>query len=189
MIVLIPLETASRELAYKVYLCNKLALNGFKCYLGDKSSIHYLTNNFKKYIYLDKGYHEDVSEEIYRNIKKNKGIIINLDEEGGVDFKDNTIIKSRYSSKMQSLVDKVLLWGTNQFKTISNALTPKNRLTVTGHPRFELLKKEFHFLYEKEKKSIQKKHGSFILVNTNMGFGNNIRGDDFVIKNYQKRLI
>ena len=104
MNILIPLETSSRELLYKVYLCQLLALKGFNCYLGKKGSISYLMKKMRGYICLDKGYHEKVSEKLYDQIKENKGIIINLDEEGAVDYSDNSILLSRYSEKMFSKV-------------------------------------------------------------------------------------
>ena len=49
---------------------------------------------------MDKGYHAGVSEFMYSKIKKNNGIIINLDEEGAVDFSDNSTLKQRYSKKL-----------------------------------------------------------------------------------------
>ena len=36
MIVLIPVETASRELLYKLYLGMSLVQNGMECYVGSK---------------------------------------------------------------------------------------------------------------------------------------------------------
>ena len=68
--ILIPIETVSRELVYKVYLCHHLAINGFRCFLGKKFYINYLINNLSDYIYIDKGYHKGVSEIIYDNVKK-----------------------------------------------------------------------------------------------------------------------
>ena len=44
----------------------------------------------------------DNSEKIYEKIKINNGIIISLDEEGAVDFKDGSTLKNRYS--------KILFW-------------------------------------------------------------------------------
>ena len=186
--ILIPIETISRELDYKVYLAMLLSTKGFHVLLGKKQSIYQLFNNYSDYIYLDKGYHQDISDEIYKKIKSNNGIIINLDEEGAVDFPNNSTLLNRYSIKMLKLVDKVFLWGNNQKKLIEESHGNITNLFVTGHPRFLLLKNEFFGLYNEDVIKLKKKYGKFILVNTNFGFGNNIKGDEFVLKNYGPRF-
>jgi surface carbohydrate biosynthesis protein len=140
------------------------------------------------FIYLDKGYHIGVSEKIYSKVKNNNGIIVNLDEEGGVDFSDGSTIRRRYSKKLFESSDHTFLWGKEQYETIKNHIQDNQKIEITGHPRFELLKPEFHYLYINETQKIFEKYGTFILVNTNMSFGNNIKGDDFVIENYGERF-
>tara|TARA_Y100000590_G_scaffold415658_1_gene513696 strand:+ start:57850 stop:59019 length:1170 start_codon:yes stop_codon:yes gene_type:complete len=142
----------------------------------------------REYIYLDKGYHENVSDKLYEQIKDNRGIIINLDEEGAVDYPDNSTLLNRYSAKMFEKVDFIFLWGNNQYDLVKERINRRNRVIVSGHPRFELLKNKYHIFYEEEANRIKKKYGNFILINTNMGFGNNIRGDSFVINNYGVRF-
>jgi len=188
MDVLIPIETVSRELLYKVYLCRLLALEGFNCYLGRKSEINYLMSKFKNYIYLDKGYHEGTSERIYLTIKKNGGIIVSLDEEGAVDYATGSTLRNRYSKKFFDSVDFTFLWGNKPYEIIKDNINSKDKTKITGHPRFELLKPEFHYLYAKDTAKLKKKYGDFILINTNMGFGNNIKGDEFVVENYENRF-
>ena len=129
-----------------------------------------------------------MSEPLYKQIQENNGVIVNLDEEGAVDFSDNSTLKERYASQLFEYANTVFLWGIAQQKLIKQQTEKSNKTIVTGHPRFELLKPEFHFLYNQEVENIIQKHGSFILVNTNMGFGNNIKGDDFIIGNYGNRF-
>jgi hypothetical protein len=43
-------------------------------------------------------------------------------------------------------------------------------------------------LYQDEVNKIKNKYRDFILINTNMGSGNNIRGDEFVESNYKSRI-
>ena len=186
--ILIPIETSSRELLYKVFLCNLLAHAGFNCYLGSKSNIYHLAKHLKNYIYLDKGYHADVSEPLYEKIQENNGVIVNLDEEGAVDFSDNSTLKERYAPQLFDYTHTVFLWGIKQYELIKQNTGGVEKTIITGHPRFELLKPEFHYLYNQDVEKITQKHGSFILINTNMGFGNNIKGDDFVIENYGNRF-
>ena len=67
-------------------------------------------------------------------------------------------------------------------------MSRKNKVVVTRHPRFELLKPEFHYLYHFAVDEIKKRFNNFILINTNMGFGDNIRGDEFVRTNYRSKF-
>ena len=186
MTVLIPLETANRELLYKAFLSHMLALRGMTVYLGSKRSIRYLMHKFTNYIYLDKGYHQNRSEEIYDLVNSRKGTIVSLDEEGAIDFSDNRTLKKRYGPNLFQSVEKVFFWGRYQHNMITESIKMNSDIIISGHPRFELLKPPYHSFYEKEKTHILNNYGNFILVNTNMGFGNNIRGDEFVRDGYGK---
>ena len=165
-----------------------LSTKGFQVLVGKKQSIYRLFDKYSDYIYLDKGYHQDVSDVIYNKIKANNGIILNLDEEGAVDFPNNSTLLNRYSLKMLKVVDKVFLWGKSQKKMINTKHGELTNLSVTGHPRFLLLKNNFFGLYNDDVASLKNTYGDFILVNTNFGFGNNIKGDELVEKNYGSRF-
>jgi surface carbohydrate biosynthesis protein len=186
--ILIPIEISSREMLYKIYLCNILSSKGFECYLGSKSEINFLIEKFNDFIYLDKGYHKDNSDLIYKKIIKNRGVIVSLDEEGAVDFEDGSTLKVRYNEKLFKASRLVFFWGKYQTQIIKDLTKINSNCIISGHPRFELLKKDFHFLYDYDLNFIQKKYKKYILINTNMGFGNNIRGDEFILKNYIDRF-
>ena len=188
MKVLIPIETSSRELLYKTYLLSLLAIESFECYFGSKRNISFLMNKFDNFIYLDKGYHAGVSDKLYKKIKSRNSLVINLDEEGAIDFPDGSTLKSRYSKQLFESSEKVLLWGSYQLRLLKNLDLATEKIKVTGHPRFELLKKEYHNLYKEEVERINNRFGKFILINSNFGFGNNIKGDDYVVINYESRI-
>lgn len=188
--ILFPVETTTRELSYKLLLSARFAALGHECYVGSKSEISRLFEAVSPFVYFDKGYHKGVSEQIYANVKKHGGLIVNLDEEGGVDFADNSTILNRYADEVFALCDLVFLWGRKQYDFLKSnkAEFRDDKVIVTGHPRFELLKESYHYLYEKEAERLRRTYGDYILVCTNMGFGNNIRGDDFVRTNYGSRI-
>ena len=156
--------------------------------MGSKSDISYLMRSLKDYIYLDKGFHSGVSEKIYETVKKNNGIIVSLDEEGAVDFSDNSTLFGRYAPELFKYADHVFFWGRNQKSLIEKSIPENSKNKITGHPRFELLKPKFHRIYQKEVKRIKDTYNEFVLINTNMSFGNNIKGDDFVASNYGSRF-
>lgn len=186
--IVFPVETASRELLYKLFLCKEFSEQGYNCFIGNKRVVHKLIGRINNFIYFDKGYHKGVSESIYRMIKEREGVIISLDEEGAVDFNDNSTLLSRYSPEMIRSVDHIFLWGYQQLKILEQSYVDTNKITVSGHPRFQLLHQEFRWLYQNQVDEILSKYGDFILVNTNMGFGNNIKGEEFVKENYTSRI-
>jgi surface carbohydrate biosynthesis protein len=158
------------------------------CYLGSKQQIQTLITKIPRFIYLDKGYHKSVSENIYLEIRKNGGLIVSLDEEGAVDYPDGSTLMSRYSKSLFDNADLVFMWGKAQYDLVAKNIVDTEKVVITGHPRFEMLKEEFHYLYQDKVQEIKKKYGNFILFNTNMGFGNNIRGTQFVERNYGDRF-
>jgi surface carbohydrate biosynthesis protein len=188
--VLFPIETTARELHYKLALGLGFAASGFTTLVGSKERINDLLGSMQSYIYFDKSYHKGVSDKIYRLIKKQKGLIINLDEEGGVDYEDFSVLSVRYPEILFDIADMIFLWGSRQYDFLKSSRTKFNdaKVIVSGHPRFELLKPQFHALYEKETHRLKSTYGNYILFNTNMSFGNNIRGDDFVRSNYGPRI-
>lgn len=192
--VLIPVETAARELTYKTLLAARLAESGLCCFVGNKSAIGLLIERLNGFVYLDKGFHLGVSEALHKKITEAGGRVVNLDEEGAVDYPDSSSLKTRYASSLFDGTNTVLFWGTSQMSLVEESLglALKDRVGssvfLTGHPRFELLKPEYVSLYALEVEQIKKQYGSFILINTNMGFGNNIKGAGHVLDSYRKRF-
>ena len=188
--IFIPIETTSRELIYKILLSQQLATNGFEIYLGQKGKINRLLRFFKNGIYIDKGYHKGQSEQTYKILKERKFHIISLDEENAVDFKNNQQLDNRFPDDVLGVFDKIFLWGRVQYNFLKGKRPSfdENNIIVSGHPRFELLKNQFEFLYESKSIEYNKTYGKFILINTNFGLGNNIRGEKFVLENYKNRF-
>ena len=186
-----PVETVSRELDYKLYLSVILAKKGFKVYLGKKNEIYTLFQNLNSnFAYIDKGFHENVSvEKIYKVIKKNRGMLFHLDEEGAIDFKDYPNIKRRYSKDVFEYCDKIFLWGNHQKKILQQSVYfDKDKVLVTGHPRFEMLKSSLLNIHINKSNEIKRKFGKFILFNSNTKYANHIHGEDFLHKNYGNRI-
>lgn len=186
--IIFPIEIASRELLYKCYLANLFAANGYNCYLGSKRNIAAIIEEIGPFVYFDKGYHKGVSEFLHKKIKAAGGVVVSLDEEGAVDFNDNSTLLGRYDEKLFSAAEIVFFWGDYQRNLLGEKTLQMTRNVVSGHPRFELLKPEYHRLYDSEVSELRSEYGSFILINTNMGFGNNLKGDDFVLENYGSRF-
>ena len=180
-----PIETSVRELDYKLLLTIELLKKKGKVFIGSKGHFSIFMKHFRNFNYLDKGYHLNFSEKIYSSIKELGGEIFSLDEEGAVDFKNNTSLSLRYSKGAFDQSKRVYFWGKKQRNLYSK---DNSKSLVTGHPRFELLGSNIKNIYLDEKNKIISRYDNFILVNTNMSIGNNIRGDKFVEENYKERF-
>ncbi len=188
MSVLLPLETTARELPYKLLLAMTLANRGIPAYVGRKSAIERLVRAESRYIYVDKGFHPGRSEDTWGHVRTRGGLIVSLDEEGAVDFPDGVTLRHRYSSGLFDAAAHVFLWGQRQKELVPEAHRTTSRISVTGHPRFQMLLPPYRALYDNAVAALRREFGEFLLVNTNMGFGNNLRGDAFVRVNYRDRF-
>ncbi len=188
--LIISIETANRELYPKVFLSYKFAETGNVAYVGTKDNIYGLVQYLDNLIYLDKGYHAQISELIYDKLIKKSAVIISLDEENGVDYDDFSTISDRFPEKIFHIFGQIFLWGSKQYQYLREnrqSFDDKN-IFCYGHPRFEILKPSYRFLYDDETLNIRKKYNNFILINTSFGLGNNLLSDDAVVKNYKNRV-
>lgn len=186
---LFPIEISNRELISKFYLACSFANKGYPSYIGGKKQVWEILKFTKNAIYFDKGYHKGVSEYIYDNIKNNNGYVVSLDEENGVDLKNNNTLDQRFPTDVFNYFDLTFLWGSFQLDYIfKNRKICHDNIFSFGHTRFELLKPKYQKLYNKDVALIKQKYNDYILINTSFGLGNNILGEDFVNKNYQSRI-
>jgi len=188
--ILIPIEISSRELAPKLFMANKFCMSGDVCYVGEKSNIYSLSSHLSPSIYIDKGYHVGVSNKLFDYLKSNGVKIVSLDEENAIDFEDFQTIRCRFPQEALNEFDKIFLWGKIQYEFLKSIRdnTWQKKAYILGHPRFDLLKEKFHYLYDVEVRRYKSEYGKFILVNTNFGFGNNILSEEGVIQNYGSRV-
>ena len=92
-----------------------------------------------------------------------------------VDFKNKNVLASRYSLNLFKNVDKIFFWGKSQHREYKHLSVSDNQCLVTGHPRFDMLKKNIVLFLARGQKN--KKYMEILfLFNTNTSFGNNIRG-------------
>lgn len=187
---LLPLEISSRELMAKLFMAHQFAMDGHISYVGEKSNILSLSKYISPAIYFDKGYHRGVSEKNYAILKKRGVVIVSLDEENAVDFKDLQQLNLRFPDEILDEFGLIFLWGTKQYDFLSKNRSSFNskKIVVSGHPRFELLKNKFQELYANDVVNYREKFGDFILINTNFGLGNNLKSEAEVVSNYVQRF-
>ena len=185
-VVLIPIETSVRENDYKLYLAEKLKQNGFNAIVGYKGFINILCKYLSNYVYIDKGFHDGVSQKLYKIIKSRSGVIYSLDDEGAIDFEDSHTLYSRYDEDLLRNAEKIFFWGEFQRTLILNKFPNyAKKLITTGHPRFfsKFLQNRKNYYV----RDIVQNYSKVVLIVMNCGFGNNKFGDEYIIKNYSSR--
>jgi surface carbohydrate biosynthesis protein len=188
--LIIPIETSKRELLAKVYTSYLFACHDNISYVGDKTNIYQLHHYINNAIFLDKGYHIGNSELIYKNLADTNTRIVSIDEENGVDHENFSTLDNRFPEKIFDIFDLIFLWGKEQKNFLKNnrAKFNQDKIFSYGNTRFELLKGENHFLYEKKVIEIKQKYNKFILINTSFSFANNHLPRNLVVKNYSSRI-
>ncbi|MDA8865589.1 hypothetical protein N9I24_04830 [Gammaproteobacteria bacterium] len=195
--VLLPLEVYSREFDAKLLLATKLSQHGYKVIMADHNHIRYMTYMFSKGVYIGKNMHlypppyKKVIRKIFGKtifntwyfdlLKKRSYSTIYLEEEGAFFApKDSGItekfLKARFSPEILGKDDYVATWGEKQSLFYKNNAINKNNIINTGHPRFDLYKKQFRDFYKDDACRYNDLYGEYILINTNYSFANHAQG-------------
>ena len=201
MNILLPIETINRELDFKLVLAGYLAGQGHQIYIGQHDFLMKLVPSINNGgIYIGKNIfntHADEEKgEKYYLLKKKNFDIIYLNEEGSVFFKgEENMIKTfnkQYNLDFFDENDKICVWGDLQQK-LEQRRSEKLEIHCTGHPRFDLCKKEWHYLYKSKVDTIKKTYNDFILINGNFcaanpGFGIENFFNKEIMNNEKERL-
>jgi surface carbohydrate biosynthesis protein len=192
-LILLPVETISRDLDFKLVLAGYLANEGNQVFIGNHTDIYEFGKCIKNGIYLGSNL-LNVSpsrvKECYNNLKENKFRVLHLEEEGAIfsggekDWEKHLVQK--FDPRWLESDDYTCAWGEFQAR-VYEKLNPKciKNIKITGHPRFNLCHDVFLPIYQAEIDSIKKEHKRFILINTNFtraNFGTEI---DYFFKKFK----
>lgn len=73
--------------------------------------------------------------------------------------------------------DAIFLPGIAHFEAMQNRFSShKDKLHLTGNPRWDLLRSELRGVYAKDAEVLRERYKSFVLVNTNVGIMNSAKG-------------
>jgi len=182
----LPIETKVRELHGKMLLSLFAAEDGFNAVIGSRRGIYTMLPFLPKGIVFGFGLCENFKKNYLDFIKRGLKIV-SWDEEGLVTFNESIYLKHRVSEKTMKLLQMFFCWGKRHFlffKNISD--NSKCDMSITGNPRFDLLRPEFRIFFNKEVDEIKKKYGKIILINTNFGYGNHYSGKDYAVNSLRR---
>ncbi|MDZ5606279.1 surface carbohydrate biosynthesis protein [Bacillus pseudomycoides] len=163
----LPIESKTRELDAKLLLTYYAIKENYNVILGTHTPIFSHLTFLPNGIIFSKGTpYGDARKEHMANAKKLGYTLVELDEEG-------LFLNNPYYDRLGrddhyvKILEHVYCWGDVQKQIITNNFPEfKETFHITGHPRFDLLKKKFRSLYSDEVTTIKQQFGDFILVNT-----------------------
>jgi surface carbohydrate biosynthesis protein len=185
--LLIPVETKVREFHAKLLLSCVAVEAGFSVVLG-------WAGHIKKYTkYLPRGIVVERSAAVFKlkdflRFKRLGNRIVAWCEEGLVTFDGDTYVRYRIAEEALGATDRFFAWGPHQAHMITTCMPDSaGKMAVTGNVRFDLLREPYRSLFDDNVRELKERYGSFILINTNFGFYNNILGREGVLNRLKKR--
>ena len=172
-----------REFYPKLILIGELLkIKKIKIYFYRGRSIFKHITYMKNIIYFDKSL-SNSKIKFHKKIINDKNILLSLDEEGPIYNWDSFTRKGRLPKKIISNSNKIFLYGNYE----KNFVEQKSKFYVTGHPKYDLLKREIlNKVFNKEIKYIKKKYNNFILISSS--FTQDVKGGYENYLRYLKKI-
>ena len=185
MIINIPIEVKDRELYSKLLICYYLLKREKKIKIVLTKSNILLDEeiNKKNIIYFEKSLssHKQISQK--KLLKEN--FIINLDEEGPFYHWPIAFKKNRINSKIinNKNFKYFFIWGSNEKFFFKKNFLKNNeqKIIISGHPKFDYLKKKNQKFFSGEIKFIEKNFKNIILVSSSFFYDTVIDEDLYKI--------
>ncbi|WP_374311634.1 surface carbohydrate biosynthesis protein [Dongia sp.] len=186
-ILYLPMEIASRELDSRLLLAALALKRGFEVILGQKWLIERNIDAMPAGIYLSKTLTQRDAKSL-RQAKDRGYLVAAIDEEmpGLVTSPDEL---RWISDDAVAATDRIFISGDHNTSSVRTRFPQSaDRVISALNPRWDLLRPGLRHFYEQEAAEIRERFGSFILINTNLGFTNSEKGSAEEIIGEQERL-
>jgi surface carbohydrate biosynthesis protein len=170
--LILPVETAARELDAKLLVALFAADKGMKVTLGNKALLNLRIGSLQPGVYLSHNFNAGRDRII--SIAKQLGHqVVAWDEEGLVWINEESYRRRRADENALRNLEEIFLWGGEQAEAL-RPLTEKLgvKSIVVGNPRADLLRPELRKLFQRKVDELSSEFGEFILVNSNFGWIN-----------------
>ncbi|PLT35493.1 surface carbohydrate biosynthesis protein [Bacillus sp. V5-8f] len=170
----LPIEIIIRELDGKLLLTYYAVKQNYNVIIAKQHKLYQNSAYLPKGIFVSKGYPKNKKGPLFE--AKNLGhAVVEMDEEGLI-FNEEFFLRHRINEDYFNLVDQIYCWGNHQRNCLVKAYGHPEKVHLTGHPRFDLVKEKFREIYKSEAESIKKEFGDFVLINTRFGLYNHSKG-------------
>jgi surface carbohydrate biosynthesis protein len=170
--LILPIENQVRELDAKLLLGCVAAERGFSVVLGSRNHVHFRVHAVPEGIYLAKSMRV-LSERMFSILEDLGHRIVAWDEEGLVRFPSPDYYRRRLAEKAFRRTSLLFAWGEDDAEAFERFPGYHGApIHVTGNPRGDLLRPELRPYFDEDVAALRRRHGPFVLINTNFGFVN-----------------
>lgn len=173
--IALPIEIKTREFDGKLWLAMNLACSGHKVSLGWRNPMRsYALRHIEPDLFISKAAAKSDSRIKLFQVLNDVGCSIAvLDAEGGIIRSKADYFEKRLSKDILDSVDLLFAWGSEPADAVrENTIFPKEKMIVSGNPRFDLLHSGVRDIYTKGATEICDDFGNYALVNTNFAIVN-----------------
>lgn len=167
--LILPVETAVRELDAKLLLACVAAERGHSAFVGFQNEIRSQIAKIPRGVFIAKGFASRKAR--FLKILKGLGFTITAwDEEGLVHPAPEIYAKRRISTESLAFLDGIFSWGDNYTELIrSLPFYDGTPIYQVGNPRLDLLRSRLQSYYTQDVKDLHGRLGRYILFNSNFG--------------------
>lgn len=177
----LPIETKTRDLEGRLFVIFHALKRGIPAMLLHKSDVKRTLRHMPGGTYIHYGAVEAYRKEI-ESLSAAGHRLFAWDEEGLV-FLRRQYSQNRISPAVFASLERFFSWGSNQRSVITETHPDlAEKVLLTGHPRFDLLKPNYRAVFEPESALLRKRYGRMILINTRFGFYNHFKGKQYALK-------
>lgn len=174
--LILPVETAARELDSKLLLAVHAVQRGMTVTLGVKALINLGIHRLRRGVLMPPNF--TVSSEKMVKIANQLGHrVAAWDEEGLVWLSEEIYRERRVSRTSLAGLDMVIAWGEEHAQALRPMLEGLDtEMVLAGNPRADLLGPDLRKLYAPRARQLRDEFGDFILINSNFGWLNHKLG-------------
>jgi surface carbohydrate biosynthesis protein len=172
--LIIPVEISVREFDAKLLLACAAAERGHRALLGWRTRIHNRVARLPRGIYFAKDFRKG-SARVLRHMRELGSRVVAWDEEGlvGGSLPPSYYYERRTDPQAVAQVSGFFAWGPLDAERLKSAPGYAGApIFQTGNPRFDILRGELRGVLEGQAEPIRRRHGDFILVNSNFPSSN-----------------
>ncbi|WP_026362822.1 surface carbohydrate biosynthesis protein [Methylopila sp. M107] len=175
--IILPVETAARELDAKLLLGVHAAQRGLSATVGVKAHVNVALDRLERGLFLSPNFHRSSDRTIATAANLGHRVAA-WDEEGLVWRTPESYRARRASRPALSGVETLFAWGPQQADALKPALRGLDaEMLLAGNPRADLLRPEFRARYRARADALRAEFGDdFILINSNFGQVNHLLG-------------
>lgn len=174
--LILPVETAARELDAKLLLALHAVQRGMVVTLGVKALVNLAIHRMRRGVLMPPNFMRS-SEKMVEIASRLGHRVAAWDEEGLVWLNEELYRHRRVSRASLERLDMVIAWGEEHARALRPALEGLDTaLLLAGSPRTDLLRPGLRRLYADKAAALRAEHGDFILINSNFGWLNHKLG-------------